>query len=117
MDNYSKASYYYKLTSKLDPDNQECQLINGVLYLYNKNREGQDIVDNSMDYFKQRAEAGGYEVNEKSRRAFEDGFMYYSNYLESKGNSDEAFNVIALAIKLEPKNQKFVQRYKQLSGE
>lgn len=117
MDNYSKASYYYKLTSKLDPENQECQLINGVLFLYNKNREGQVLVDNSMDYFKQRAEAGGFETNEKTRRAFVDGFMYYSKYLESKGQSDKAFDVIALAIKLEPKNQKFVQRYKQLSGE
>jgi tetratricopeptide (TPR) repeat protein len=116
-DNYSKASYYYKLAAKLDPDNQECQLMNGVLYLYNKNREGQAIIDSSLDYFKAQAETGGFEVNSKSERAFIDGFYYYSKYLESKGQSNEAFNVIALAIKLDPENQKFIQRYKQLSGE
>lgn len=116
-DSYSKASYFYKLAAKLDPENQECQLMNGVVYLYNRNREGQDIVDSAMDYFKAQAEAGGFEVNDKSERAFVDGFYYYSQYLESKGQADEAFKVIALAVKLDPENQKFIQRYKQLSGE
>ena len=116
-DNYSKASYYYKLAAKLDPENQECQLMNGLLFLYNKNREGQAIVDSALDYFKAQAEVGGFEVNPKSERAFVDGFYYYSKYLESKGQSDEAFKVIALAVKLDPENQKFIQRYKQLSGE
>ena len=117
IDNYSKASYYYKLVSKLDPQNQECKLINGVVYLYNKNKEGQVLVDDAMEYFKGQAEMGGYEINSKSERAFVDGFMYYSKYLESKGRNDEAFDVVALAIKLDPENQKFIQRYKQLSGE
>ncbi|MGB0806301.1 MAG: hypothetical protein ACPGRC_06385 [Salibacteraceae bacterium] len=117
MDNYSKASYYYKLVSKLDPENEECKLINGVVFLYNKNREGQVLVDESMAYFKDQAEMGGFELNSKSERAFIDGFMYYSKYLETKGNKDEAFKVIALAIKLDPENQKFIQRYKYLSGE
>jgi tetratricopeptide (TPR) repeat protein len=116
-DNYSKASYYYKLAAKMDPENQECKLINGVLYLYNRNREGQVMVDDALDYFRSRAEAGGYEGNPKSERAFVDGFYYYSKLLEKNGKTDEAFDVIALAIKLDPKNQKFVQRYKQLSGE
>jgi hypothetical protein len=70
-----------------------------------------------MDYFKTEAEMGGFELNPKSERAFVDGFMYYSKYLEKKGNNDEAFNVIALGIKLDPENQKFIQRYKYLSGE
>lgn len=117
MDNYSKASYYYKLVVKLDPENEECNLMNGVVFLYNKNREGQPIVDKAMDYFKTEAEMGGFELNPKSERAFVDGFMYYSKYLEKKGNNDEAFNVIALGIKLDPENQKFIQRYKYLSGE
>lgn len=117
MDNYSKASYYYKLVAKLDPENQECQLMNGVLYLYNKNRDGQEIVDNAMEYFKGQADMGGYEVNPKSQNAFVDGFVYYSQYLEKKGQKDEAFKVIALAVKLDPENQKFIQRYKALSGE
>lgn len=117
MDNYSKASYYYKLVSKIDPENEECKLMNGVVFLYNKNREGQVIVDEAMQYFKDQAEMGGFEVDSKTERAFIDGFMYYSKYLESKGNNDEAFKVIALAIKLDPENQKFIQRYKYLSGE
>lgn len=117
MDNYSKASYFYKLVSKLDPENQEVALMNGTVYLLNRNRDGQEIVDNAMDYFKSRAASGGYEPNPKSERAFVDGFLYYSKYLESKGLNSDAFDVIALAIKLDPENQKFVQRYKQLSGE
>lgn len=117
MDNYSKGSYFYKLAAKLDPENQECQFMNGVVYLYNKNREGQVIVDNALDYYRAVAEAGGYEGNEKSHNAFVDSFIYYSRYLESKGKNGEAFDVIALAVKLEPKNQKFIQRYKKLSGE
>ena len=117
MDNYSKATYYYKIASKLDPENQECKFMNGVVYLYNRNRDGQEIVDNALVYYKAQAEAGGFEVNEKSERAFIDGFYYYSKYLESKGDRDKAFSVIALAIKLAPENTKFIQRYKQLSGE
>ncbi len=117
MDNYTKSSYYYKLVVKLDPSNQECKMINGVLFLYNKNKEGVALVESSMDYFKEQAEMGGYEVNPKSERAFYDGFMYYSKYLQSKGRNAEAFEVIALAIKLDPENAKFIARYKQLSGE
>ncbi len=117
MDNYSKASYFYKLAAKLDPENQELQFMNGTVFLYTKNREGQVIVDNALDYFRAVAEAGGYDGKEKSNRAFVDSFIYYSKYLESKGKNGEAFDVIALAVKLDPKNQKFIQRYKQLSGE
>lgn len=117
IDNYSKASYYYKLVAKLDPSNPECKMINGVVFLYNKNKEGVAMVESSLDYFKAQAEMGGYEVNTKTERAFIDGFMYYSKYLESKGRNAEAFEVIALAIKLDPENAKFISRYKQLSGE
>jgi hypothetical protein len=117
MDNYSKSSYYYKLVAKIDPENKEVQLIHGVLMLYNKNKEGKELIENSMAYFKAQAEMGGYNVNTKTERALVDGFDYYSRYLQSKGNNNEAFNVIALAVKLDPENQKFIQRYKQLSGE
>ena len=117
MDNYPKASYYYKLVSKLDPQNQEAQLINGTVLLYNKNKEGQTSVDKAIDYFKTQAELGGFSVNPKTERAFVDGFIYYSKYLEQKGNKSEAFNLIALGIKLDPENQKFIQRYKQLNAE
>ena len=117
IDNYSKASYYYKLVTKLDPENQECKMINGVLFLYNKNKEGAEMVESSLDYFRAQSEIGGYEVNPKSERAFIDGFYYYSKYLESKGRNTEAFDVIALAVKLAPENAKFIARYKQLSGE
>ena len=117
IDNYSKASYYYKLVAKLDPKNQECNLINGVLFLYNKNKEGNDMVESSLDYFRAQAEIGGFEINPKSERAFVDGFYYYSKYLESKGRNSEAFDVIALGVKLAPENTKFISRYKQLSGE
>ena len=117
MDNYSKASYYYKLVAKLDPTNQECKMISGVALLYNRNKEGLALVESSIEYFKEQAEMGGFVVNTKSERAFIDGFIYYSKYLESKGKNDEAFNLISLAVKLDPENQKFIQRYKQLSGE
>lgn len=116
MDNYSKASYYYKMAANLDPENKDCQLMKGVIYLYNKNtKEGQLIVDEAMEYYESKAEEGGFKANEKSRMAFIDGFVYYAKYLQSKGKTSEAFDVMALAIKLEPKNTKFIALYKELS--
>ena len=116
MDNYSKAMYYYKIASNLDPANQDCQLMKGVIYLYNRNtKEGQLIVDSAMDYYKDQAQQGGFKANENSKMAFVDGFTYYANFLKSKGKNDEAFEVMALAIKLDPKNKKFIALYKELS--
>ena len=47
---------------------------------------------------------GGFETTEETHMAFEDGFVYYVKYLRSKGKDIDAFNAIALAVKLEPKN-------------
>lgn len=116
MDNYSKASYYYKTAHQLDASNYDCKLIHGVAYLYNRNtRDGQVIVDDCMDYYKAQAEVGGFSTHPQSEPAFVDGFLYYANYLKSKGKNDEAFDVMALAIKLQPKNKKFISLYKELS--
>jgi len=116
MDNYSKAGYYYKIASNLDPQNQECQLMKGVTFLYAKNtREGTTIVNAAMEYFNDQAAAGGFKAQEESRMAFVDGFVYYAKHLKSKGRTSEAFDVMALAIKLEPKNKKFISLYKELS--
>jgi tetratricopeptide (TPR) repeat protein len=116
MDNYSKSSYFYKLASQLDPENKECSMINGVVFMLNRNiKEGQLIVNDAMAYYKEKAQEGGYKPHEKTYNAFEDGFIYYANYLKSKGNSGEAFEVMALAVKLDPKNKKFIALYKELS--
>ena len=115
MDNYSKSSYYYKMAYNLDPENKDCQLMKGVIYLYNKNtKEGQLLVDDAMEYYERWADDGGFKAREESRMAFVDGFVYYAKYLRSKGRTSEAFDVMALAIKLEPKNTKFIALYKEL---
>jgi tetratricopeptide (TPR) repeat protein len=118
MDNYSKAQYYYKACAQLDPENMDCKLMQGVIYVMNKNvREGQVLIDEAMEYYKKQAELGGFETNEATHMAFEDGFMYYIKYLRKKGANLDAFNVAALAVKLEPKNPKFIKIYKELNGE
>lgn len=118
MDNYSKAQYYYKACAQLDPENMDCKLMQGVIYNYNKNvREGQVLIDEAMAYYKSQAEAGGFETSDATHMAFEDGFMYYIKYLRAKGKNLDAFNAAALAVKLEPKNAKFIRVYKELNGE
>lgn len=118
MDNYSKAQYYYKSCAQLDPENMDCKLMQGVIYNYNKNvREGQVLIDEAMEYYKAQAEAGGFETHDATHMAFEDGFMYYIKYLRAKGKNLDAFNAAALAVKLEPKNPKFIRVYKELNGE
>lgn len=116
MDNYSKSSYYYKMAYNLDPENMDCQLMKGVIYLYNKNtKEGQALVNDAMEHYERWADDGGFKAREESRMAFVDGFVYYAKHLRSKGRTSEAFDVMALAIKLEPKNSKFIALYKELS--
>ena len=116
MDNYSKAQYYYKIAANLDPENQDCQLMKGVIYLYTKNtKEGNLIIKSAMDHYERWADDGGFKAKDESRMAFVDGFIYYAKHLRSKGRTSEAFDVMALAIKLEPKNRKFIALYKELS--
>lgn len=109
VDNYSKASYYYKLATKLDPQNKECELLNGVLLLYNKNKEGQVIVDNAIAFFNTAASKGEYAPDSETESAFVNGFIYYSNYLLSKEKKDEAIKVMDLALKLDPQNTDFTK--------
>lgn len=114
--NYAKASYFYKMVAKLDPQNKECELLNGVILLYNKNKEGQVSIDSAMVFFEQAAKQGGYTPDSETERAFNQGFISYTNYLISKGKKPEAIEVITTALKLDPSNTNFTQLKTDISS-
>lgn len=116
QEDYRKAVYYYKLGQKIDPNDPVMQLMKGVGDMYSKNtREGQTEVDEAIAKFKDLAKSGDFEKNESTVIAFEDGFIYYTEYLLDKGERTEAQRIAKLARELDPKNVKF-ERLQEKTG-
>jgi hypothetical protein len=108
QNDFRKAVYWYKMGQKLDPDDATMQLIKGVTDLYNNNkREGQEEVDAALAKFREMAKNGSFEMADELMIPFEDGFIYYAEYLKENGDRSAAAEIAKLARELDPENKKF----------
>lgn len=117
QNDYRKAVYYYKLAVQLDENDPATLLIKGTCDLLSKNRrEGTENVANALEKYKEIAKAGAYEPAREVEMAFQDGFIYYANYLIDNNQLGEAQEVMELARTLAPENKTFTQKLKQITG-
>ncbi len=117
MDNFRKAVYYYKYTLYIDESDNAVRLIKGTCDLLSRNTKvGMEEVQLALEGFREIASKGAYEKNRYTEMAFEDGFLYYANYLIEKNNIAEAQEVMELARTLDPDNAKFTRKLKEITG-
>ena len=117
QDDYRKAVYYYKLAVKLDENDPAVLLIKGTCDLLSKNRrEGTENVEMALEQFQKIAKEGAYEPAPQVEMAFEDGFMYYADYLIDNNELAKAQEVMELGRTLAPDNKNFTRKLKQITG-
>ena len=117
QNDYRKAVYYYKLALQLDENDPAVRLMKGTAdYLSKNRREGSENVDMALEQFRAIAKEGKYEPAEEIELAFEDGFIYYADYLVDNNQLAEAQEILELARTLAPENKNFSRKLKQITG-
>lgn len=117
QDNFRKATYFYKLGVKLDPEDPVMRMMKGVSNMNEKNtKEGQLEIDKALSQYRELAESGEFEINRDTEQGFVDGLFYYAQYLKSKNQTSDLEDVVSLARKLDPENEKFKKLYKDIMG-
>ena len=116
QDNYRKAIYYYKLVVKIDPEDPATKMIKGVVDLYNKNtKEGMIDINYALEKYESYKEKG-YEPDDEVLMAFQDGFIYYADFLVGRNQQAKAQEILELARTLAPENEKFKKKLEEVTS-
>ena len=117
QNDYRKAVYYYKLALQLDENDPSVRMIKGTCDILSRNtKEGNLEVEKALEEYNALAKSSGFEPTQYNEMAFEDGFIYYTNYLIEKNQIGKAQEVMELARTLAPKNEKFIRKLKEITG-
>ena len=117
QDNFRKATYFYKLGVKIDPEDPVMRLMKGVSNMFEKNiKEGAVEIEKAIGQYKELAKSGEFEVNRSTEQGFVDGIYYYAQYLKDKNRTSDLEDLVSLARELDPENEKFKKLYKEVMG-
>lgn len=116
QDKFRKASAYYKLGVAIDPEDPVMRLMKGVSNLFEKNTKlGNQEVQKALEQFEKLSKEG-YKVDRRTEQGFVDAFYYYAQFLRNANRTSDLEDLVSLARKLDPENEKFKKMYKEVMG-
>ena len=114
-DKFSKSASWFKKLAKVETS-EDIKFAAGANMLLSKNLEGQKLIDEVLPIIKKKYSSGDEAPNEITRDALIVGFIAYSRYLDEKGESYQAKEIMKLAKEAFPDNRKINMNYEALNN-